>query len=99
MKQKTKFFIKSKFKIIAIIVLLAGISLWGFVIWNAYNLKFLKLGGSSDMLMRIQAINEAIKKGEKTYSFEAFGGPPMGQNFDFNNENSPSVLPEKNNSK
>ncbi len=81
---------EAKFKIIAIITLLLGVGVWGFVAFRAYQSRFLPVAGSSDMIMRNQAINEAIKKGEKTYSFETNGGPAIS------NLNNPSTsLPQQ----
>jgi len=75
-----------KLKVLAGILLIVGIGLWGVVVFRmglpyfARNDKLLPIGGSSDMIRRTMAINEAIKNGEKSYSYEAAGpeaGPPM----------------------
>ena len=71
------------FKIIAIIVFLVGLVLVGISGWGIYRniekAKYLPIAGSSDMMRRAAAINEAIKKGEKSYSYETTETPMMGQ--------------------
>lgn len=67
-------------KAVSLLVLFVGLTLWGIVFWELNQAKYLKIGGSSDMIRRTMAINEAIKSGEKSYSFETNESPaaPMG---------------------
>ncbi|MDD5731974.1 MAG: hypothetical protein PHU42_03730 [Patescibacteria group bacterium] len=75
-----------KFEYLAVAVFIIGLGAWGVTAYNFYKIKkteqvveskLLPVGGSSDTMMRTQAINEAIKQGKNTYSFETNQGPPM----------------------
>jgi len=67
------------FKNISIMVFLAGALLWGFLFWKDWKIQknLLPVAGGSDMILRTQAINEAIKNGKNTYGFETNSLPMM----------------------
>lgn len=65
------------FKNIAVLIFLIGLVIWGIAGWFYYQSRFLPVSGSSDMIRRTSAINDAIIKGEKDYFYESDQFPAM----------------------
>lgn len=68
------------FNLFAWIVIIIGVILWAVVLFRVFSIAkadntAVPVSGSPDMMRRAIAINEAVKKGEKTYSYQTYEAP------------------------